>query len=82
MVDVVAVATLVRCWTVEEVRDGIGDLERACGGWSDGRFAWELADVQAIDPVPCLGSLGIFELPLLPAAHVIRRIDDLRRAKA
>lgn len=48
---VVATCQLVNVHRTEEIRDSLGEQERAFGGYDDGRFAWELEEVRAL-PVP------------------------------
>lgn len=46
----------------EEVAPRIGELERAVGDYTPGRFAWRLEVVEVFDkPIPCAGKQGIFE---------------------
>jgi hypothetical protein len=65
---IVAVCRLVGC----EQSHGPGrwpTLERAFGDLAEGRWAWRLADVRALDPpVPCRGMQGLWTVPdgLLP----------------
>lgn len=38
------------------------DQERAFGDYGEGRYAWLLADIQALpEPIPCKGALGLWE---------------------
>jgi activating signal cointegrator 1 len=69
---IVAVCRLVGC---EQSRgpDRWPTFERAFGDLSEGRWAWRLADIRALDrPVPCRGMQGIFPVPeeLLPTIGV------------
>jgi activating signal cointegrator 1 len=60
---IVAVCRLVGC---EQSRgpDRWPTLERAFGDLSEGRWAWRLADVRALDPpVPCRGMQGLWTVP-------------------
>lgn len=76
---IVAVAELVDCLgipsqlanairsrgrTLGDVFAGPAEHERAFGDYSDGRFAFILGDVKAVDPaVPYRGAQGLFEIP-------------------
>jgi hypothetical protein len=59
---IIAVATLVDVFRVEDVRDEISAIERAFGDYSDGRYAWLLHDVQIVEPVTCAGALGVWDV--------------------
>lgn len=49
------------------------DQERAFGDYSAGRFAWLLADIQALpEPIPCKGALGLWE----PDANILEAINQ------
>lgn len=40
------------------------EKERAFGDYSDGRWAWFLADVRPLpEPIPCKGALGLWAVP-------------------
>lgn len=74
---VVAVVTLVDCWTAEAGSSGGGAVlrkeaqskgrplsgqEKAFGDFAPGRKAWELAGVRPLQaPVPAAGRLGLWE---------------------
>lgn len=58
---VVAIARLVRCVRVEEIRHVINAQERAFGNYEDGRWAFVLADVERLaEPIPATGALGVW----------------------
>lgn len=62
---VVALCELVECVPTDalfRVGGALKSLERACGDFSPGRFAWELARVRALrEPVPARGALGLWD---------------------
>ena len=61
---VVGTGRLVACWKTEARRGGVDDSELALGDWSDGRYAWQLADVAPlVRAVPWRGLQGWFEFP-------------------
>lgn len=45
---IVAEADLIGCRQTEAARIRIDEVERACGNWSDGRFAWAMEDVKPL----------------------------------
>lgn len=48
--------------TEHSIRWEMTEQERAFGDYSVGRYAWLLADVQALpEPIPCKGALGLWE---------------------
>lgn len=60
----VAKATLVDCIEMTpEFIAGLTDQERACGLYSEGRFAWMLKDIKPIDePYNVNGKLGLWRI--------------------
>lgn len=59
---VIATANLVAVHRVEDVRGSLSEKEKAFGDYSDGRFAWELANVALLaQPIPAKGMLGLWE---------------------
>lgn len=53
----------------------IGARERFVGDWSPGRYAWRLADVQALSaPVPVTGSQRFFYLPPRALMQVLAQV--------
>jgi activating signal cointegrator 1 len=68
---VVAIAELKDCQMMQ-CRNGTGEidshypseLEQAVGFWQDGRYAWELGDVERlVEPIPAKGMQGLFNAP-------------------
>ncbi len=61
---VVAVGNLIEIFPTEEHwhRINIRAKDLELGDWSEGRFAWDFAEVDALDPpIPTRGSQGIWE---------------------
>lgn len=74
---IVAVATLIGCRFAQDVAPQISGLERRLGNYAPGRYAWMLADVQALAaPVPFKGALGL--RPLMPGIEA-DVLEQLRR---
>jgi hypothetical protein len=75
---VVALATLRACGPTTfmgepTARDA---LDLAFGDWSEGRFAWELADIRPLpEPIAWAGSQGLWDVP----AELERRIHEAMR---
>jgi len=65
----VAIVDLVDCspMTDELIRQQ-SDEELEAGNWRSGRYAWQLAEVSAIEPVPIRGHQGLWtaEIPSIP----------------
>lgn len=60
---IIAIVDLVDVRLLDRVTDD--DRERACCDPDVGAYAWELANVRALDvPIPCKGSLGLWEVDL------------------
>lgn len=69
---VVCIAELVACHRTEARWADIGAREAAWGDWSDGRFAWELANVRVLTPpIPARGAQGLWEWSEVPSGLVI-----------
>lgn len=59
---IVATCRLAACWKTEHIVGGIGELERALGGYEAGRFGWVLEDIVRLEkPIPARGSQGFWE---------------------
>jgi hypothetical protein len=42
----------------------LGEVELACGDYTNGRVAWAMSNVQAFaTPIPCKGALSLWEVP-------------------
>lgn len=49
----------------DELRDFLGRKEIAFGDYQSERWAWQLTNpVRLPEPIPCRGSLGLWEVPL------------------
>ena len=62
---IVLKATLVDCYqmTEENIRL-VSEMERNCGFWEPGRYAWVLADITPIDPIEAKGHQTIWNIDL------------------
>ena len=59
---IVAVAEIVQCHRTEDIRDSLSEEELGVGDYSPGRFAWELVNVNPIEPpIPARGYQGLWE---------------------
>jgi len=71
----VAVARLTACEVMTEASIAAQTpLERACGDWRAGRYAYRLENVQPLEaPVPASGKQGLWRLdPYLPELRAVR----------
>ncbi len=61
---VIGLVSLVDCVPAGELVAGLDGTERHLGDYGCGQYAWVLADPVAFAvPIPCVGRLGLFELP-------------------
>ncbi len=59
-----AIAELTDCILMtEEFIEKQSELERLCGNWQPGRYAWQLSNIRKIDPIPCQGKQGLWVPP-------------------
>lgn len=61
---------------VARVRSFLTDEDAPADPWFCGPFGWVLSDVVAIEPVPCKGAQGLWELP----PGVLERVRENYRA--
>lgn len=61
---IIAVVKLVDIYPTQEIMQDISALERLYGDYSWGRFAWRLAQVETIEPIPYKGSRGLFDVEM------------------
>lgn len=60
---ILGTARLWSCRATNVVRHELTEPELSFGNYEDGRWAWELVDVQKLDtPIPARGSLGLWEV--------------------
>jgi hypothetical protein len=67
---IVGVVTLMGCVKTEALRERLTGKEKLFGDYSDGRFGWYLSDPARVEPIPCRGALGLWEIP----AEVVREL--------
>lgn len=61
---IVATARLMGCRFTQDVRHQLGTIERMYGDYADGRYAWFLTDVVALqEPIGYRGMQGLFNVP-------------------
>lgn len=59
---IIAVCQLIAIYHTEEIRDKVGELERAVGNWADGRAAWQLKVLRFPEqPIPANGKQGVWD---------------------
>jgi len=59
---IVATANLIECHKITAPYGTVDEAERALGNWTPGRYAWEIANVKMITPVPIKGRQGLWNL--------------------
>jgi len=81
---IIGVATLIGCVRTQDVRGRLTFKEQAFGDYADGRFGWYLSEPQRIEPIPCRGALGLWEVPPDITARILAAIGlrDPQRASA
>lgn len=58
---ILAITDLLDIVPVERVRDNLSWIEKACGDYSDKRFAWMTKNIKELEvPVPIKGQLGLW----------------------
>lgn len=69
---IVAIARLDKTILMtEELIDSIDETELFCGNWQPGRYAWKLADVQRIKPIPFKGKQGLW----IPSPKIVAEVS-------
>ena len=84
---IVAVTSIIDCVRSEDFPAKYPDLdtpqERAFGDFSRGRYIWIRGPVILMPyPVPCRGSLGLWDIPLDVDARIAMQFDDPGRQRA
>jgi len=73
---IIATARIVGVFQVEVIAPQISAIERLYGDYSDGRYAWQLADVRALaEPIPCRGALSLWQVPPEIAARLTAEVS-------
>ena len=58
---IIATTNLINVFQTENLVHNIDQLEKACGGYSPGRFAWHLIVTKMLDePIPATGKQGFW----------------------
>lgn len=60
---IIGFVTIADVRRTEVVVGEISALERLYGDYSSGRWAWLLSNFISIEPIPCKGHLGLWEVP-------------------
>lgn len=77
---IIAVVSVTGCYRTESVRDNLDGMELILGNYGDGRYAWRLEGLWRLQqPIPCRGSLGLWEVPVDVRAQLIaeRLLNEL-----
>lgn len=60
---IIGTARLVQAYETDEPFVNTDQIDRICGDWSPGRFAWLLKDVEKLDaPLPAKGKQGWWQI--------------------
>jgi hypothetical protein len=79
---IIATCTLTACWPTEQVAPQMSKNELKFGDFSEGRWAWRLINVWKLpEPVPCKGTLGIWEVPADVEAQIQAQITQSKLEK-
>ncbi len=63
----IAICDLADCILMdEEFIEAQSQLERDCGDWQPGRYAWKLENIIPIDPQPIRGYQGLWNVDIAP----------------
>jgi hypothetical protein len=58
---IICKVTLTDCILItKEFRDILSDIEKECGDFSDGRYAWKLENITEVEPIAIKGQLGLW----------------------
>lgn len=58
---IICKAKLTNCILIDKkFVDGLSPMEKQCGNYAYGRYAWELSDVVSVKPIKAKGQLGIW----------------------
>lgn len=61
---IIGYITIMGCRMTEDLEPQIDETEANYGDYSPGRWGWMLCDPVLLDkPIPCKGSLGLWEVP-------------------
>lgn len=60
---IVGLGTLVDCHMTIIARQAISETECAFGDYGAGRFAFFFSDLLRVEPIPCKGALGFWNVP-------------------
>jgi len=72
-------AEIVQCFRTELIRGPLSETEIAFGDYSDGRFAWKLANASFLPkPILAKGALGLWVFDYPPTSTPIEGRDPIR----
>ena len=70
---IVAVCELSKIFRSEDVRDSLEKNELLCGDFGDGRYAWQLDNMQILsEPVSCAGHQGLW----IPSESLVKQVME------
>jgi len=74
---IIAYAEIVGCYPVEDIKN-LSERERLFGDWTPGRYAWEIAHVRRVQPLPYRGQLGLWNVP----SDVMRSLIEIEAVQS
>ena len=60
---IIGFVTIFDILKTEDIVQSISAIERLYGDYSYGRYAWKMSTVISIEPIPCKGHLGLWNIP-------------------
>jgi len=76
--EILCVVDLVDCVPTEQIRDGLSQIERAMGDYSDGRFAWVTKTCRILKPrIPYRGTQGLKPISTEGLTAILRQYPTL-----
>lgn len=74
---IIGFVDILRHARTDVVREQLSAQELAFGLYSDGRWAYQLANPQPISPVPCKGARGLWDVPEAVVERIVAENPSL-----
>lgn len=72
---IIGVVDIVRYERTEDIRDSLSEKALAFGVFTDGRWAYEFANPRHIEPIPCRGYQGLWNVPHEIESKIVKAIE-------